>query len=143
MRRSKTIRLALALAGALCLTATAARADPYDAPRKLGRGLAGMTTSFLEVPGNMVLETDRHGAAEGLPLGFVKGLGMIVVRTPVGVYETLTAPFPAPQGYRPIIRPEYPWTYFDSDYRRAEIDRDHDRVVRHHEYDRTARRYED
>ena len=143
MRRSKTIHLALALAGALCLTATAARADQYDAPRKLGRGLAGMTTSFLEVPGNMVLETDRHGAAEGLPLGFVKGLGMIVVRTPVGVYETLTAPFPAPHGYRPIIQPEYPWTYFDSDYRRAEIDRDHDRVVRHHEYDRTARRYED
>jgi hypothetical protein len=33
MRRSKTIHLALALAGALCLTATAARADHYDAPR--------------------------------------------------------------------------------------------------------------
>jgi putative exosortase-associated protein (TIGR04073 family) len=91
-----------------------------------------MTTSFLEVPGNMVLETDRRGPAVGLPLGFVKGLGMIVVRTPVGVYETVTAPLPAPDGYRPIIRPEYPWSYFDDDYRRAELDRD---------YERTARRY--
>jgi putative exosortase-associated protein (TIGR04073 family) len=133
MRSKKCIPAALALLGAVCLTATPTLADHYDAPRKFGRGLAGMTTSFLEVPGNMVLETDRRGAAVGLPLGFVKGLGMIVVRTPVGVYETVTAPFPAPDGYRPIIRPEYPWSYFDDDYRRAELDRD---------YDRTARRYD-
>ena len=124
--------LALAFAGALWLTASAASADQYDAPRKLGRGLAGMTTSFLEVPGNMVAETRAHGAAEGVPLGFFKGLGMIVVRTPVGVYETLSAPFPFPDSYRPIIRPEYPWSYFEENGKRAEIDRGEDT--------RTARR---
>jgi hypothetical protein len=31
----------------------------------------------------------------------------------VGVYEFLSAPFPAPAGYRPIIEPEFPWDYFD------------------------------
>ena len=30
----------------------------------------------------------------------------------VGVYEFLSAPFPAPAGYRPIIEPEFPWDYF-------------------------------
>jgi len=84
-----------------------------SAVRKAGRGLAAMTTSFLEVPGNMVREADRRGNAEGIPVGFVLGLGMIVVRTLVGVYEFVSAPFPAPPGYRPIIEPEFPWSYFD------------------------------
>ena len=132
MTRRAAAPLALALLGATCLTASPAAADTYNAPRKFGRGLAAMTTSVLEVPGNMVAETHARGAAEGIPLGFVKGLGMIVVRTPVGVYETLSAPFPAPEGYRPIIRPEYPWSYFQQDSRRAEIDRP--------EPERTARR---
>jgi putative exosortase-associated protein (TIGR04073 family) len=82
------------------------------AMRKAGRGLAGMTTSVLEVPGNMVAETRTQGAGVGIPLGFVKGLGMIVVRTLVGVYEFVTAPLPAPSNYRPILRPEFPWDYF-------------------------------
>ena len=120
---------AVALLGAVCLTASQASArheehEQYTAARKFGRGFAGMTTSFLEVPGNMVAETRDHGAGLGIPVGFFKGLGMIVVRTPVGVYETLSAPFPAPDGYRPIIRPEYPWSYFDEGkgpHERAEI----------------------
>ena len=84
-----------------------------SAARKAGRGVAAMTTSFLEVPGNMVREAGRRGNAEGIPLGFVMGLGMIVVRTLVGVYEFVSAPFPAPPGYRPIIEPEFPWSYFE------------------------------
>src|SRR5437667_3739963 len=87
-----------------CLAQTAAR--------KCGRGLAAMTTGFLEVPGNVVAETRAKGPAEGIPLGFAKGLGMIVVRELVGVYESLSSPFPAPAGYRPIIEPEFPWGYF-------------------------------
>jgi putative exosortase-associated protein (TIGR04073 family) len=87
-------------------------ADAQTAVRKFGRGLAGMTTSFLEVPGNMVEQTRKHGAAEGVPLGFVIGLGMIIPRTLVGVYEFISAPFPAPPGYRPILQPEFPWDYF-------------------------------
>jgi len=74
-----------------------------------------MTAGFLEVPGNMVAENRARGPAEGLPLGFVKGLGMIVVRELVGVYEFLSAPFPAPEGYRPIIQPEFPWSYFQGE----------------------------
>ena len=87
-------------------------ARSQTAMRKAGRGLAGMTTSVLEVPGNMVAESHAQGPGVGIPLGFVKGLGMIIVRTLVGVYEFVTAPLPAPANYRPIIRPEFPWDYF-------------------------------
>jgi putative exosortase-associated protein (TIGR04073 family) len=89
-------------------------AGAQTAARKAGRGLAGMTAAFLEVPGNMVAETHSRGAGEGIPLGFAKGLGMIIPRVMVGVYELLSAPFPAPAGYRPILSPEFPWSYFNS-----------------------------
>jgi putative exosortase-associated protein (TIGR04073 family) len=88
-------------------------ADAQTAVRKMGRGLANMTTSFLEIPGQMVKETRAQGAGLGIPVGFAKGLGMIIPRVLVGVYEFLSAPFPAPEGYRPILNPEFPWDYFE------------------------------
>jgi putative exosortase-associated protein (TIGR04073 family) len=103
----------LAVAAMALLAGTATESAAQSAAHKAGRGLAAMTTAFLEVPGNMVRESDRRGNAEGLPVGFAMGLGMIVVRTLVGVYEFVTCPFPAPAGFRPIIEPEFPWSYFD------------------------------
>jgi putative exosortase-associated protein (TIGR04073 family) len=100
--------LALALSAA-----SSAWATEYNAPRKAGRGFAAVTTAFLELPGNIVSETRRNGADSGWTLGFAKGLGGLVVRPLVGVYEIVTAPFPIPDGYRPILRPEFPWGYFD------------------------------
>lgn len=84
----------------------------YTAVDKLGRGLAGMTTGFLEVPGNIVKETEAKGAV-GFPIGLATGLGMLVTRELVGVYEFVSAPFPVPSGFRPILNPEYPWDYFE------------------------------
>ena len=98
---------------ATLLVLLAAPAVAQTVPRKFLRGLAGMTTAFLEVPGNMVRETDRRGAGEGIPLGFAKGLGMIVPRVLVGVWEFISAPFPVPAGYGPILEPEFPWSYFE------------------------------
>jgi putative exosortase-associated protein (TIGR04073 family) len=110
--RSHVMQWGVALAaGAIVLFATQA-ADAQTAGRKAGRGFAAITTGFLEVPGNMQREGERRGAG-GVALGFAKGLGMLVPRTLVGVYEVTTAPIPAPAGYRPILRPEYPWDYFD------------------------------
>ena len=100
----------LVLAALTLLLASPAGAQ--TAPRKFGRGLAGMTTSVLEVPGNIVAESRERGYGEGIPLGFAKGLGMIIPRTLVGVWEFLSAPFPVPAGYEPILRPEFPWGYF-------------------------------
>jgi putative exosortase-associated protein (TIGR04073 family) len=96
----------------LALTA-AGTASADTAARKCGRGLAAMTTGFLEIPGNVVVESRRSGPAVGMTYGFVKGLGGVVVRELVGVYEFVTAPFPVPAGYEPILSPEFPWGYFD------------------------------
>ena len=96
------------LAVCVALSATA-RAD--TALDKFGRGVAGMVGGVVELPGNMVEESRKHGA-EGLPLGFAKGLGMIVAREVAGVYEFVTAPLPVPRGYRPVLEPEYPWDHF-------------------------------
>jgi len=98
------------LAGALLLPGTALA---QSAPRKAGRGLAGMTCGFLEIPGNVVQETRSRGYGWGLTYGFVMGLGKVVVRELVGVYEFVTSPFPLPAGYQPIMQPEFPWGYFE------------------------------
>jgi putative exosortase-associated protein (TIGR04073 family) len=98
------------LAGLLPATAEAQR---YTAGRKFGRGLAAMTCGFLEVPGNIVETSRERGAGWGLTLGFAEGLGRLVVRELVGVYEFVSAPFAVPAGYKPILKPEYPWGYFD------------------------------
>src|SRR5258705_13429919 len=103
MRPATTVLALLLLA--------AAPAGAQTAARKVGRGLAAMTTAFLEVPGNMVAETHARGAGEGIPLGFAKGLGMIVPRVLVGVWEFLSAPFPVPAGFRPAPQPPLPWDH--------------------------------
>ena len=100
---------------AIVLSVLPAASHADTAARKFGRGLAAMTSGFLEVPGNMVAETRAKGPGEGIPLGFAKGLGMIVVRELVGVYEFVSAPFPFPADYRPIIEPEFPWSYFEGE----------------------------
>ncbi len=79
---------------------------------KAGRGLAAMTTPFLEIPGNIKQTTEKEGAPAGWTEGFAKGLGMTIIRPTVGVYELLTAPIPAPANFEPILKPEYPWSYF-------------------------------
>ena len=104
-------RLAVA-ALAVALLAYPVNAEAQSAARKAGRGLAGMTCGFLEVPGNVVQTYRERGPVWGFTLGFVQGLGMIVVRELVGVYEFVTAPFPLPAGFQPVIQPEFPWDYF-------------------------------
>ena len=88
-------------------------ASAQSAGRKAGRGLAAMTTAFLEVPGNIHKGIREDGPTSGMTLGFAVGLGQIVPRVLVGVYEFLTSPFPAPAGFKPILSPEFPWSYFE------------------------------
>jgi putative exosortase-associated protein (TIGR04073 family) len=114
MTRSPSVARRLAgVALATALVGLPASAEAQSAARKVGRGLAAMTCGFLEVPGNIVKVHRERGPAWGFSLGFVQGLGMIVVRELVGVYEFVTAPLEVPPGFEPIIEPEFPWSYFD------------------------------
>jgi putative exosortase-associated protein (TIGR04073 family) len=102
-----------AILALVVLLPTVAGAVEYTAARKVGRGLASMTTCFLEVPGNMVKMTRERGYGWGFTLGFATGVGKLIPRVLVGVYEFVSAPFPLPAGYKPILEPEFPWGYFE------------------------------
>ncbi|MGZ5029848.1 MAG: exosortase system-associated protein, TIGR04073 family [Methylobacter sp.] len=113
----KKLRMyALAIVAVLAVVtlpnAYAHKATSHTSAQKFGRGLAAMTCGFLEIPGNIVKETKAKGAI-GFPIGLATGLGMTVTRELVGVYEFLSAPFPVPAGFQPILNPEYPWDYFE------------------------------
>jgi putative exosortase-associated protein (TIGR04073 family) len=107
------IARSLALAVVLCVgLASAAPAQEMTATRKVGRGLAGLTLGILELPGNMAQEWRNDGPLMGLTVGFVMGIVKVPARTLVGAYEFVTAPFPLPAGYEPMLTPEFPWQYF-------------------------------
>ena len=48
-------------------------------------------------------------------VGLAMGLGKLVARELVGVYEFVTAPFAVPENYEPVLQPEFPWQYFESE----------------------------
>jgi putative exosortase-associated protein (TIGR04073 family) len=102
-----------ALLGAVVLTVTlAAPAQAEDMGDKACRGLAGVTLGVLELPGNMVDISNKEGVLLGCTEGFLKGLVMIPLREIIGTYEVLTFPFEIEKGYKPVLPPEYPWSYF-------------------------------
>jgi putative exosortase-associated protein (TIGR04073 family) len=107
--------LLLALALAPLLLPEVVHAEEYTSSRKFGRGLAGMTVGFLEIPGNVVEQSRNNGALYGMTLGLAMGLGKCVTRELVGVFEFLTAPFEMPKGFKPILEPEFPWQYFETE----------------------------
>jgi putative exosortase-associated protein (TIGR04073 family) len=117
----KRIRILCLVAPLLVLLATPGAAfatesvEERTAAQKLGRGVMGILTGVLEVPGNMLQEGREHGALYGATVGLFMGSGKLVARELIGVYEVLTAPFEAPPGYQPILEPEYPWQYFDGE----------------------------
>ena len=111
--RNPIVHAVAGIALLACIVAFASPASAQTAARKFGRGMAGMTAGVLELPGNTFVETKKHGAA-GVPVGVAKGLGMIVSRELVGVYEVVSAPFPVPKGYRAPMSPEFPWSYFET-----------------------------
>jgi putative exosortase-associated protein (TIGR04073 family) len=117
-RRTPVRSTARAALGALALSALllpgTALAQEYTAARKAGRGVAGMTLGVLEVPGNIVQETRTNGFFSGATVGFAMGVGKLVARELVGVYEFVTAPFAVPENYEPVLQPEFPWGYFES-----------------------------
>lgn len=78
-----------------------------DAFSKLGRGVANVLTGWVEIPKNIYSTSLEDNALAGATLGLAKGAGMTIVRTGAGIFEVATFPFPLPEGYKPILEPEY------------------------------------
>jgi len=76
---------------------------------KAGRGVANLATGWLELPKQIYVTTAQDGAAKGILLGPLKGIGMTLVRTLAGVGELATFFVPYPGFYDPFIDPPYVW----------------------------------
>lgn len=76
---------------------------------KAGRGIANMTTGWLELPKQIYVTSKEDGAIKGALIGPLKGLGMTIVRTVVGVGEFATFFLAYPGFYDPYFEPAYVW----------------------------------
>ena len=85
----------------------ATQAYAQDPAKKLGRGLANILTGWVELPKNIYDTSVEENVLSGLTMGLAKGVGMTIVRTGAGVYETVTFPFPIPEDYQPVLEPEF------------------------------------
>ena len=74
---------------------------------KLGRGLANFFTGWLEIPAEIGRQLQKKGEVAAAFVGPVLGLCKAVGRTAVGVYETVTFPFPVPPGYKSVLEQEF------------------------------------
>ncbi|MFH1594161.1 MAG: exosortase system-associated protein, TIGR04073 family [Candidatus Omnitrophota bacterium] len=100
----KGIIISVVLMTALCLTTACFAEGPAT---KVGRGLANILTGWVEIPKNIYDTSVEDNIFSGLTIGLAKGVGMAIVRTGAGVYETITFPFPIPEDYAPVLEPEY------------------------------------
>jgi putative exosortase-associated protein (TIGR04073 family) len=83
---------------------------PPAAAEKAVRGLANSGLGVVvELPKTVYYDTLEDGPLYGLTVGVLEGLSWGIARTLVGIYEVVTFPFPAPEGYRPILTPAYPY----------------------------------
>ena len=74
---------------------------------KLFRGMANAATGWMEIPKQIAKTWDEQGPGIGLSWGLLKGVSFAVARSVAGGYEIATFPLPVPEGYKPIMQPEY------------------------------------
>ncbi|MFQ5992899.1 MAG: exosortase system-associated protein, TIGR04073 family [Nitrospiraceae bacterium] len=76
---------------------------------KLGRGVANLTTGWVELPKQIYTTWKAEGWVTGILQGTVDGVGMLFGRTVAGAYEIVTFPIPIPPEYQPMLQPDYVW----------------------------------
>lgn len=82
-----------------------------DPARKLSRGVVNILTGWVELPKNIYETSVEENVFSGMTVGLARGIGMTIVRTGAGIYEVITFPFPIPEGYLPVLEPEFVFTY--------------------------------
>lgn len=80
---------------------------------KLGRGAANLLTGpaeFIRVPS---LTASRDGGVAGLTVGLVQGAKAFVVRELAGAFEVVTFFIEIPDGFQPLVTPEFVYAHGD------------------------------
>lgn len=76
---------------------------------KFARGMANTTTGWLELPKQIYTTYNEQGPAQGILIGPLKGIGMMLARTLAGIGEVATFFAPTPGFYDPFMEPDYVW----------------------------------
>lgn len=109
------VLLTLALLTASILSLRADIQDPpmndYGPTRKLGRGISNLAFGITELPQTIAQINDREGNSAALSYGLVRGLGRVLFRTSMGVYEVATFPFTNNGTYQPPYLKNVPWIH--------------------------------
>ncbi|HNX91357.1 MAG TPA: exosortase system-associated protein, TIGR04073 family [Candidatus Omnitrophota bacterium] len=103
----KAVKILVVCMVVVAMMGLATQCYAQDPAKKLGRGLANILTGWVELPKNIYQTSVEENVLSGLTMGLAKGVGMTIVRTGAGVYETVTFPFPIPEGYEPVLQPEF------------------------------------
>jgi len=107
----KTLSLFIAFLGILAILLPAsvqAQGDSVWTPaRKLDRGISNAATGFLEVPYEVRRTAQRKTLFDAWTSGLARGVGLAFARTGAGIYDAATFFYPAPEDYKPVIRPEF------------------------------------
>lgn len=107
--------LAAGLLVAAALAVGPARSQAQDMESKIQRGFANMVGGIVEVPGCVSDVSRKKGPLMGFSVGLLKGVGMVPVRTAVGVFEFFTFFVPAPANYDPVLKPPTAFNYWDEE----------------------------
>ncbi|MDP3921547.1 MAG: exosortase system-associated protein, TIGR04073 family [Candidatus Omnitrophota bacterium] len=95
-----------ALAGGIAPEGTVAR--------KIQRGFLNIVFSPIEVSHELHKEKKVESFVPSWFSGVGRGGAFMIGRVLTGIYEIVTAPFPMPANYEPVLYPEFPWEHFDS-----------------------------
>jgi putative exosortase-associated protein (TIGR04073 family) len=79
---------------------------------KFSRGVANTFTGIVELPKQTIL-TGREMGGVGYVIGPLKGVGMTLYRTFIGMTEAIFFLVPQPGYYDPMIEPTYVWEGWD------------------------------
>ncbi len=85
--------------------------------RKASSAFANLTTSWLEIPKNMINTTNQSNVFYGIVGGLFKGVVNMAGRLGVGVADLITIPIPT----KPVAYPVYIWEDFDVDTTYGEV----------------------
>ena len=77
----------------------------HPAFEKFGRGASNVLGGWLEIPLNLQNRYSKKDTAGSIVTGLLYGTVYAVVRTGVGVYETVTFFLPYPEDFAPIMPP--------------------------------------
>ena len=83
------------------------------ATRKLGRGVANVSTGLLELIRTPYFVNQQDGGLASITVGIVQGVANAVVRELAGVYDVVTFPVPFPKEFCPVLRPEFVYAHGD------------------------------